>query len=79
VAGAGPSFSVAESLEIVTQVADALAEAHALGIVHRDIKPSNIIVNDQGQVKVLDFGLAKMLAADERQDIDKSMTELGVP
>jgi eukaryotic-like serine/threonine-protein kinase len=76
----GQPLVAMSALSIAIQIADAIASAHARGIVHRDIKPTNVIVNDQGQVKVLDFGLAKMLSGEEEKvDRDKSMTEVGVP
>src|SRR5215216_4144207 len=52
-------LTLQRSVEIVSAIAEALGEAHEQGIVHRDIKPSNVIVNERGQVKVLDFGLVK--------------------
>ena len=76
----GRPMEILSALSIGVQVADAITTAHARGIVHRDIKPNNIVVNDQGKVKVLDFGLAKMLATDQEAgaDPDKSMTEIGL-
>ena len=53
-----------ETATLIMQVADALAFAHRAGLVHRDIKPQNIIISPRGQVKVLDFGLAKLATAE---------------
>jgi len=59
-----------ESIEIATQIAAALHAAHHSGIVHRDIKPENIMVRDDGLVKVVDFGLAKLTERKDREPDD---------
>jgi serine/threonine protein kinase len=56
----GP-LTLAQAVQIVASIAEALGEAHHQGIVHRDVKPSNIVITERGQVKVLDFGLVKQL------------------
>ena len=61
---AGGPLSVEEGLKVALELAEAIEAAHEKGIVHRDLKPANIKINDEGHVKVLDFGLAKALADD---------------
>ncbi len=62
------ALDVEARIRLVLDVLDAVAYAHANLIVHRDLKPSNVLVDRDGQVKLLDFGIAKLIESDDRPD-----------
>ena len=64
----GRRLSVEQAVSMTSQILDALAAAHALGVVHRDIKPANILLRDGLRVKVTDFGISRIIASDMTTD-----------
>ncbi|HEY3204353.1 MAG TPA: protein kinase, partial [Thermoanaerobaculia bacterium] len=75
---AGEPLPTKKLLDIAVQTADGLAKAHGVGLVHRDLKPENLMVSKDGFVKILDFGLAKLIEP-VSQDVSVLPTAIGSP
>jgi Protein kinase domain len=72
-------LEAAELMPIVSGIAEALAAAHAAGVVHRDLKPPNVFVDTSGSVRLLDFGIARLLEGESSRTLTMTSVVLGTP
>lgn len=70
------SFSLKKALEIIHQVASALAHLHAHGVIHRDLKPENILITENGSIKLIDFGISQL---QDETDLSDNKRRMGTP
>ena len=75
----GQPMSWQEAAQILAPIANALSYAHGKGLIHRDIKPSNILITESGDPMLTDFGIAKILSAEETRELTVSGTGVGTP
>ncbi len=73
------SFSLKRALEIILDIGYALYHLHSHGIVHRDLKPENVIITEEGQVKLIDFGLSQLIPEDQLEHILEEKFRAGTP
>ena len=73
------NLSIRSSLEIILQVAYALLHLHTHGVIHRDLKPENILITENGQIKVIDFGIAQLHADGGKSPLGRKGQFLGTP
>src|SRR5262249_43996337 len=76
-AGAGPEQDRPRLLKVFEQVCQALAYAHAQGVIHRDLKPANVMVGEFGEVQVMDWGLAKVLSPAQADTVGRPPADGG--
>jgi serine/threonine protein kinase len=73
------SFSLKKALDIILQVASALSHLHAHGVIHRDLKPENILISENGDIKVIDFGISQLIQEEDRLLGERRPRGLGTP
>ena len=73
----GRKLSTVHVLDLITQVASGLQEAHRLGVIHRDIKPANILIDKSGRARIVDFGLAALVGSEQITQIGSTLGTIG--
>jgi serine/threonine protein kinase len=73
------AFTHRRALEIILQVAYALAHLHSQGVIHRDLKPDNILITESGDIKLIDFGISQLVATEDKDHVTQKKSRMGTP